>query len=254
MERKPVTIDALGLPRSLCELIGGSCIFDSSCSNRAKVIFIDKGEGSFLKIAKEGSLRREAFMGRFLSASGLSARVDDYFCEDGNDYLLTARLCGEDATHKDNLSDPAKLCEILADALHRLHSLPSFFCPIKADIPFPEMVKDVSVKKRYSECMEYSDKELLGVLPRAKDLLTDDKVIHGDACLPNYIIDRGKFGGFVDVGEGGRGDYHIDLFWCVWSLAFNLKTNKYKDRFLDAYGRENIDPERLLAATAVNAI
>ena len=29
----------------------------------------------------------------------------------------------------------------------------------------------------------------------------------------------------------------------TWSLNFNLKTDAYRERFLDAYGRDVIEPE-----------
>ncbi len=49
------------------------------------------------------------------------------------------------------------------------------------------------------------------------------------------------------------GDRHVDLFWGVWSLQFNLKTDAYRERFLDAYGREKVQPEllRIVAAAEV---
>jgi kanamycin kinase len=43
----------------------------------------------------------------------------------------------------------------------------------------------------------------------------------------------------------GVGDRHYDLFWGIWTLNYNLKTDKYKDIFLDAYGRSLIDFDRL---------
>ena len=45
----------------------------------------------------------------------------------------------------------------------------------------------------------------------------------------------------------------MDLFWGMWSLEFNLKTDRYKDRFLDAYGRDVIEEElfRTIAAAEV---
>jgi 2'-5' RNA ligase len=44
------------------------------------------------------------------------------------------------------------------------------------------------------------------------------------------------FSGFIDVDCGGIGDRHVDLFWGIWSLFFNLKTDKYRDRFLTHMG------------------
>lgn len=41
------------------------------------------------------------------------------------------------------------------------------------------------------------------------------------------------------------GDRHVDLFWGAWTLQFNLKTDRYRDYFFDAYGKDRIDAERL---------
>jgi kanamycin kinase len=39
----------------------------------------------------------------------------------------------------------------------------------------------------------------------------------------------------------------------MWSLGFNLKTDAYRERFLDAYGRETVNEEmfRVIAACEV---
>ena len=67
------------------------------------------------------------------------------------------------------------------------------------------------------------------------------------------MLDDWRFSGFIDLGNGGVGDRHIDLFWGIWSLGFNLKTDRYADRFLDAYGRDRVEPEllRIVAAYEV---
>ena len=64
------------------------------------------------------------------------------------------------------------------------------------------------------------------------------------------MLDNWEFSGFIDVGNGGIGDRHIDLFWGAWTLWFNLKTNEYTDRFLDAYGRDKIDMDKLKIVAA----
>ncbi|MDE6108094.1 MAG: phosphotransferase, partial [Oscillospiraceae bacterium] len=72
-------------------------------------------------------------------------------------------------------------------------------------------------------------------------------------CLPNIILRDWKLSGFIDVGNGGVGDRHIDLFWGAWSLEFNLKTDQYRRRFLDAYGRDQVDESilKIIAAAEV---
>ena len=47
------------------------------------------------------------------------------------------------------------------------------------------------------------------------------------------------------TGLAGVGDKHIDLYWVLWSLNYNLKTDKYTDYFLEQYGKENVDMELL---------
>lgn len=73
-------------------------------------------------------------------------------------------------------------------------------------------------------------------------LLRSDVLIHGDYCLPNIMLDGWKFSKFIDLGNGGIGDRHVDLFWGAWTLNFNLGTDEYRDSFFDAYGRDAIDP------------
>ncbi|HEY8420068.1 MAG TPA: phosphotransferase [Clostridia bacterium] len=84
-----------------------------------------------------------------------------------------------------------------------------------------------------------------------KRLLKSDTLIHGDYCLPNVILNDWRFSGFIDVGNGGVGDKHVDIFWATWSLWFNLKTNKYTNYFIDAYGRDKIDNEVLRFVSVV---
>jgi len=75
--------------------------------------------------------------------------------------------------------------------------------------------------------------------------MKQDTFIHGDFCLPNIMLDNWKFSTFIDVGLAGIGDKHIDIYWVLWSLNFNLGTDQYMDYFLDLYGREKVDMEIL---------
>ena len=83
--------------------------------------------------------------------------------------------------------------------------------------------------------------------------LKTDVLLHGDYCLPNIMLDNWQLSGFIDLDAGGIGDRHIDLFWGMWSLGFNLKTDRYRDRFLDAYGRDQVNEDvfRVIAAAEV---
>lgn len=86
-----------------------------------------------------------------------------------------------------------------------------------------------------------------------KDALQSRVLLHGDYCLPNIILNNWKLSGVIDVGGGGVGDRHLDIFWGIWTLWFNLKINKYHERFLDAYGRDKADESilKIVAAAEV---
>ena len=101
----------------------------------------------------------------------------------------------------------------------------------------------------YGTCAE----EAWGVLSESKHLLKADTLIHGDYCLPNVLLDGWKFSGFIDLGNSGVADRHIDLFWGAWTLGFNLHTDMYRGRFFDAYGRDRVDEDliRVVAAAEV---
>ena len=75
--------------------------------------------------------------------------------------------------------------------------------------------------------------------------LSGKVLLHGDYCLPNVMLDNWRFSGFIDVGNGGVGDPHIDLYWGAWTLNFNLHTEAYRDIFLDAYGRDAVDLDKI---------
>ena len=57
----------------------------------------------------------------------------------------------------------------------------------------------------------------------------------------------------IDLGNAGIGDHHIDIYWLLWSLEYNLKTDKYNEYFLELYGKENVDEEilELIAALEI---
>ena len=66
--------------------------------------------------------------------------------------------------------------------------------------------------------------------------------MHGDYCLPNILLEDFRLTGFVDFDCGGVGDRHWDLYWGIWTLGHNLKSDAYRDTFLEAYGRSDVDP------------
>ena len=95
-----------------------------------------------------------------------------------------------------------------------------------------------------------SAEEAWQILQEGRHLLKSDTLLHGDYCLPNVMLDHWRFSGFIDLGNGGVGDRHVDIFWGAWTLNFNLGTDEYRARFYDAYGRDRVDTELLKIVAA----
>lgn len=247
------------LPQEILHFVSGSKIYDSSCSPEARVYFIDRGSGYYLKRSAKGALDREAKMTEYFYSKGIGAEVLKYISGD-SDWLLTAAVLGEDCMHKKYLMNPERLCDTMAYQLRKLHETDYSDCPIMDRTAEYLALAERNChtgnfdKSQFPDSFGYhSAKEAYDVLTNGKDALKSKVLLHGDYCLPNIILNNWKLSGFIDVGSGGVGDRHIDIFWGVWTLWFNLKTNKYRERFLDVYGRDKVDEEilKIVAAAEV---
>jgi kanamycin kinase len=110
---------------------------------------------------------------------------------------------------------------------------------------------DTFDKSHFPDSFGYaSAEEAWTVVEKHGHLLKSDTLLHGDYCLPNVILDDWRFSGFIDLDCAGVGDRHVDIFWGIWTLWFNLKTDKYRERFIDAYGRDKVDEDMLRVVAA----
>ena len=131
MKRTLLNIDPLEFPAEYRPLLTGAAVYDSSCSPQARVYFIDRDGGYYLKTqpVAVGSLRLEAEKGRFFHEKGLGAEVLSYATVGEADWLLTRRVAGEDCTHAAYLEQPERLVDLWAEILRGLHELPVEGCP-----------------------------------------------------------------------------------------------------------------------------
>jgi kanamycin kinase len=256
MKLKPISLDQIAYPNELRPFLSRAKLYDSSCSDAARVVFIDKNGGYFLKSAPKGSLERETALTRYFHGKALAAKVIEYI-SDERDWLLTARILGDDCTTSKYLKQPERLCDTLAERLALLHSENFADCPIldhtaryltKAAINKRSGIFDKILFPDNWGCA--SAEEAWSVVETRGHLLQTDTLLHGDYCLPNIILDDWRFSGFIDLDSGGVGDRHVDIFWAVWTLFFNLRTDKYRERFIDAYGRDKVDEDMLRVVAA----
>jgi len=248
MKRTLIQPELSAFPERFRPLLAGTKVYDSSCSQDARVWFLDTEGGLYLKTAPAGKLETEAKMTAYFHSKGLGAEVLAYH-RNSRDWLLTRAIPGEDCTFPAYLDDPKRLSENLGLLLRRLHSVDISDCPIDRTASYISGARNM-YKSGYYDTSLYPDnwgyhcaEDAWNVMEENAHLLKRDVLLHGDYCLPNVMLHDWKFSGFIDVGNGGIGDRHIDLFWGVWTLGFNLKTDAYGDRFLDAYGREDVEEE-----------
>ena len=225
MKKTETKINLTDFPKNLHYLFEGATIYDSSSQPTMTTLY--STHGYYIKYAEKGALKKDAELGKLFENAGMGVKVIAYLTED-RDYLVTKEAVGEDALAQQYLDNPEKLCEVLAEAMKYLHSRPIENLPVS-------MCMDIYAKGENA------------------NRLKQDTFIHGDFCLPNVILDNWKFSTFIDVGLAGIGDKHIDLYWVLWSLNYNLQTDKYTDYFLEQYGKEKVDMELLKLVAEVEA-
>ena len=255
---KKTLIDKLpdNIPIDLRSLMFGYPVYDSSCSSEACVYFVERDGGYYVKQAPKGSLATEAEMTRYFHSLGLGVEVARYISEE-NDWLVTKAAVGEDCTSKRFLDDPRRLAILLGESLRSLHEIDHTKCPLQNRMDSYDATVRANYKKGIFDSdlfageFRFDNREgAYAEYLAARDSLDDHVLLHGDYCLPNIILENWRLSAFIDVGNGGVGDRHIDLFWGVWTLWFNLKTDAYKDVFLDAYGRDKVEVSLLRAIAA----
>lgn len=124
-----------------------------------------------------------------------------YVEENDKCYYLRTCINGRSLIDKKIKENPELLIDILVEVINILRSIDKYDCPFKS-----------------------------------KDNVGTD-FVHGDLCLPNiYVDENNKFVGFIDLDNSGRGDRWYDYSWLLWSLKYNLKTDKYNKVLLDRLG------------------
>jgi aminoglycoside phosphotransferase len=190
-----------------------------------------------------------------------SAEVLDW-ADDGETAILTTRAVPGVA-----MSDlPA---EVVPDAvrslglfLHRLHGSPRDTCPFERWLAVTVPIARVRVDRGQVDEGDFDDErdglsaealldDLVDRRPRAEKLELDDLVIcHGDACLPNFLVDPESLDvtGMIDVHRLGIADRHLDLALATRSISDTTLNPAYgpaaAEALLTAYGR-TADPWRL---------
>ncbi|MCM3786257.1 aminoglycoside 3'-phosphotransferase [Neobacillus mesonae] len=232
MKKTEIAFNTETLPLSLKPFVTHASVFDSSSSEEAQTLYIKGAEPLFLKICQPGSLEREYRMAQFLHTQNSGPKAIAFESDKKHDYLLLEAVEGEDGTEAHHMNQPTRLVTVFGQYLRKLHAMSASGCP------YPNRTSEM-LTAAASKDIDLSSLDKYDYTP------ADDAVIHGDYCLPNVMMDNFEFRGYIDAGNGGVGDRHYDLFWGLWTLQYNFETDAYHELFLDAYGRDAIDPKGL---------
>ena len=106
---KKTLIDKIpySLPEDFSSLRHGAKFFDSSCSPEARVYFIEKDLGYYLKINKAKELKNEAVMTDYFHSKGLGAEEAAVWT------ILSGGECDFDALCEQSGMDPEELGALL---------------------------------------------------------------------------------------------------------------------------------------------
>lgn len=242
-------ISKFGFPSSWLTLLGKSAVIEPQTTgeSRADVFRIStpSSEPLFIKTDLEGpqsELPEEVKRLRWMNAMGLPCpSVLDAQQYKGRHWLLMSAVPGRDLASSTDLS-PDQAITILAQALQKLHAIPWQACPFDQRpehrlIVAGEQVKaqEVDVSGFEDAQQGYTAEEVYAQLLAAKPDGLDPVVTHGDACLPNFMVNGAVFSGFIDCSRVGVSDRYQDLALTARSIVRNLG-QEWVAPFFECYG------------------
>jgi aminoglycoside 3'-phosphotransferase-2 len=222
--------------------LSGADVFSLEASNHPSL---------FVKVepaTRFSEVEAEALRLRWLGERGIACpELREFATYEGRNWLLTSALPGRDMASMPR-ADAAEITRIAADALRDLHARPIEGCPFDQSlarqiesvharlddgaIDPDDFAEDGGPKKAFAE--------LLSMMPTNEDLV----LTHGDACLPNFLVDGRHFSGFVDCGRVGIADRYRDLALTCDSIG-EIMGETWVPAFLTRYGVPDPDPRHL---------
>jgi len=183
--------------------------------------FAKIARGADAAAALDGERRRLEWLAGHDAAT---PRVLDWIGADEGACLVTAALAGVPASRLGG-ADLLAAWPSLLQRLQALHALPVAACPFERGLA-AMFAKAEDVVARGAVNPEFLDDECRAIPPprlldalrgelaeRLADERRDLVVCHGDACLPNFIVDPDSLRcvDLVDLGRLGRADRCVDL-------------------------------------------
>jgi aminoglycoside phosphotransferase len=169
----------------------------------------------------------------WLAQSDLPAAEVLDWADDGETATLTLRALPGVALSVLPASSVPEGITSLGRFLQRLHAVDRASCPFERWLAVTVAIARVRADEELVDEDDFDSEragssartillELLDGRPRAEELELGDLVAcHGDACLPNFLVDPDtlEVTGMIDVGRLGIADRHLDLALATRSMS-----------------------------------
>ncbi len=251
----PLTPDT-PLPQPLDDLVEGYVWrgeVDSQSPSSVYRLTADARPPLIVKIQKAGhveSLADEADRLDWLVQTSVAGPERVLFMAEGDrEWLVMTVVKGANALAVQAPADT--IVAAMAVGLRQVHALDPSSCPFDESLDLKLERARVNVEQGLVDETAFDDmhightaRDLLAIALADRPVMEDIVVTHGDACLPNVMMQDERFAGFVDCGRLGRADRYQDLAIACRNIASRLGAS-WVQPFLDRYGVTAPDHERL---------
>lgn len=202
------------IPQTIASIIQDKAYRADDIGRSESAVFVF--DDMVLKIEKTSAVSDNEYeIMKWLDGKLPTPRVIAFERQNGYNYLLMTKLSGKMAC--DQTLGLENIVKGLAAGLKMLWSLDIKDCPKQ----FTAADKLREAKKRMENSKNKNCEALYTYLET--HLPEDDLVFsHGDYCLPNVFLEGETPVGFLDLGQAGVADRWQDIYWCVWSMRYNL--------------------------------
>ena len=212
--------------------------------SNTQVFHIIKNEKEyFLKIGEKEYLNNEYIKLQYLQNKLPVPKIVFHEINDNIEYLITSKIPGEMVCSDYYMNHQSEGIDIIVEAFKLLYNIDISDCSIDVSLDYKLSLAEDNIKKGLIK-NENIDKKVLekygnveGILDYLKKNRFDEDLCfsHGDISLPNIFADKGKFSGFIDVGDCGIADRWFDIAIVIRSIIRNVG-EEYVQEFLDKLG------------------